>query len=133
MLKINQKYELDHIGIASWEDTFWGAFGSEYLCVGDVYGIRCIFYQLFDGSCFEQVFPVGETREAQALRKFMQSSNGKMHHIAFKVENIDMLDIPGDWFYGDVVDGAKLNMRVRFVKLEHTGGILIELVDYHGN
>lgn len=124
---------LDHVGIASYRWLFWGVLGWECLYTGDVCGIRCIFYQLPDGSCFEQIFPVGETKEAQALRRFMNQGGSKIHHIAFKVENIDTLDIPDDWFYGDAVDGAKPGMRVRFMKLEHTDGILTELVDYFGN
>ncbi len=134
-------YSLDHIGVCGEGGELLIQFlmlstqldvtssGSAFV---KEYEILCEFYDLSSDFQLEYLIPKGNTKEANALRSW-GGSGFVIHHIALVVGDLTKMDIPEEKFIGDMVQGGKPNMRVRFLKPEFTGGVLIELVDYWGN
>ncbi len=129
---------LDHVGIAVaclddalalWRDQL-GANVTEIEVV-ESQGARVAFLETDTGSTTELL---ESTREDSAIGKFLASGRKGVHHLAYRVDDIEerlarLSEAGVPLIHANPVAGSR-GTRIAFVHPRGTEGVLIELVQY---
>lgn len=127
------KIELDHIGIAtkSLENSpFFSLLGLPEGGVEEVptEKVKVGFYPTANGANIELLEP---TAEDSPIARFMDKRGPGIHHICFRVQNIEalvaQLKSQGIQLINEDPRPGAHNCRVVFVHPKSTGGVLVEL------
>lgn len=130
----NSEFKLDHIGIAvenlETGKEFYLGLGFRGMYVEEVLTekVRVGMFELQNEARIELLEPIDE---ASPIAKFLQKRGPGIHHICFKVEDIEgtmkkLRDQGFQLLSQGPVPGAH-NCRVAFVHPKSTGGVLVEL------
>jgi len=126
---------LDHVGLAVEDvepiESILQLLGAETLVDEelDFLGARWLYYEVGPESRFELLVP---TEGNTFLTDFIEESGPGLHHVTFEVANID------DFTAHLADNGVDLVNRVErpkyeeaFVSPRDTGGVLLQLIEYH--
>lgn len=127
------KIKLDHIGIATPEITDSNIFKLLGLSDGGAEEVptekvKVGFYGTDNGANIELLEP---TSDESPIAKFLDKRGAGIHHICFRVENIDemvqMLKSNNIKLINEEPRVGAHNCRVVFIHPKSTGGVLVEL------
>jgi methylmalonyl-CoA/ethylmalonyl-CoA epimerase len=132
--KIDQVYEIDHIGVAveSIEAVlpFYRSLGWTHFAMEEVptEKVRVAFIQFANRANVELLEP---TDESSVIKKFLEKRGSGMHHMCYRVVGIDAilkdLKAKGVRLIDETPRPGAHGCRVAFIHPKATGGVLIEL------